>query len=462
MKQFVSGLLLICIASSISAMASDFTITPNSTNQFAISGEQINLHYKFNIHNNASFPLYLYSSHISGMYAGSVNQSASTCAFYANGKIQSIPVNGECSLVYDYSGKALALPVNKKVQMFENSLKITDQPGSTVTYTSKAFGVTVSKEAPKISWTPCSSGLPADTNVYSMSNVDGVIYVATMHGVYANTGGECKWEAKNNGLPQARVMYSLLNADGVLYAGGFLRGVFKSTDKGNHWNSANNGLPIEKAGGGTIVNSLLNVAGVIYAATSEDGIYKSVDKSNHWSSANAGLPMNGRVHTIVKSLLNANGIIYAGTKGHGIYTKNGNHPWVEANTGLPRATNVFSLFHTNGITYAGTSGGIYAKVDGKSQWENKNNGIPSMAVVGDMLNVNGVLFAATYLNLGNDMTNSIPEYCIYTSTNGGESWKEANTGLPLYENALSLQNVNGVIYTGLLGSGIYKADIKSG
>jgi photosystem II stability/assembly factor-like uncharacterized protein len=132
--------------------------------------------------------------------------------------------------------------------------------------------------------------------------------------------------------------------------------------------------------------------------------------------------------------------IYAGTMGGKIYksTNNGTS-WTVINTGM-NVGYIWSLNVTANIIFAATEQGVY-KYNGSSWTLTSLSGKDVHALT----SVNGIIYAGTW------------GYGVYKSTNNGSTWSQINNGLGGF---LALQSItstsNGDVYAGTVGGGVFK------
>ena len=155
MKQLIVGVLLL-VASTISSMASDFTITPAFQQHLSFydAGNQtISVDYQFKIHNNMRDPLYLNNKKVvytSGGFKATLNPAGTTCSFYMEKFNKTTPVlpNKDCIIAYTYTIKKSVF-LNGKVKSFISTLSVLGQLGLTVNYTAtikpNAFSTSINK-----------------------------------------------------------------------------------------------------------------------------------------------------------------------------------------------------------------------------------------------------------------------------------------------------------------------------
>ncbi len=192
----------------------------------------------------------------------------------------------------------------------------------------------------------------------------------------------------------------------VYYAGAASGGLWKSSDDGMHWEPIFDEQLVSSVGTLAVSASDPNI---VWAGTGEPfirshisigwGVYKSTDAGKHWSKM--GLENTGRISRIIVDPKNPD-IVYVASLGHaygpqqerGIYkTADGGKTWervlfVDENTGasdlVMDPNNPRILFagmwkieiHTWGRESGGESSGIYTSRDGGATWKKLTKGLP--------------------------------------------------------------------------------------
>ena len=136
-------------------------------------------------------------------------------------------------------------------------------------------------------------------------------------------------------------------------------------------------------------------------------------------------------------------IVYAGTAGSGVYkTTNAGVNWVTVNTGLTNlVVQCMAISKSNpdivmvGTTNTGSSPGVYRTTDGGSSWSLKSSGITEpilpQAIAIDPTDPS-VCYTVIFIGTANAVNG------VYKTTNGGDNWFVANTGIGSIKNFLSI------------------------
>ncbi len=196
---------------------------------------------------------------------------------------------------------------------------------------------------------------------------------------------------------------------------------------------------------GGSVQALTVSKGLVFAGTNGAGVFRSTDSGSSWNNVN-----NGLINTNVTALASVGSIIFLGTEDSGIcISTNGGFNWESANTGLTDS-NITALTVSGKNVFVGTGSGVFLSTDSGLTWILANNGLEDTIAPG-VLNSSIItltasetdIFAAT--NFGN----------VFHSTDNGNDWSWASSGLPLndYIGALAISGSN--VFAGTLDSGVY-------
>ncbi len=231
----------------------------------------------------------------------------------------------------------------------------------------------------------------------------------------------------------------------VLYAATWLytkapeHGVFKSTDQGQSWFTINDGLPDLNVS--TMAMDPQN-SDTLYAGVN-DGIFKSTNGGGGWSPT--APPGVYNIHDIAIDPLDSN-TIFAGGDGVFSYTKstNGGITW-SPSRGIGHV-NSFAIDPRDsetiyvGVSRGKTGGTVYKSIDGGDHWFSANQGLPEAfvsTVVIDHQNSN-ILYAGT------------AGYGLYKSADGAAQWKLSLTGIQLSVRCLAMDpRDSNTVYAGV-------------
>lgn len=230
----------------------------------------------------------------------------------------------------------------------------------------------------------------------------------------------------------------------VVYAGSFGMGIFRSEDQGLTWHSVNEGL-----GDHYVLCLAVDEQNRVYAGTIRGGVFRTVRGGTQWESISQGLK---RVE--VKSLLAHNKTIYAGT-GRGVYRWQENaHEWGTVAKGLDQILVSSMVMVGDHTLMVGTSGKGLFQLDTRTQ--SSTDWTPMGETFVDpkeRLTHRFIRIVAVGKDL--QMYAGTQDGGIFTSVDGGNSWKPVGRSLPN-------DSIRGIVPTGLglfvaTGRGIYKS-----
>jgi ligand-binding sensor domain-containing protein len=316
--------------------------------------------------------------------------------------------------------------------------------------------------------------IDSNNHIYAGSNYWG-------RGMYKSTNNGFDWQVINNGIKNSFITSLTQAVDSTIWAGTWGNGLFYSVNSGSDWNYA--GMATKK------VSSIeLDYNNNIFIATSE-GLYFSSDNGTDWIDKSVGMP-NRRF----EDLIIIDSSIYAGTFGNGLYkSSNNGNSWTKISYSLPSQT-VYKLAKLNEYLLCGTSSGIYKTSDDGTSWELFFSIKPeAIFVTSDddiyvgttydgaflsrdkgqtWISLTGYGLLAGMVNtFGEDLVGNIyaGTYMVgvYVTLDDGNTWSKLNDGLPYLDIHAFLSSLDGYMYAGTIGGGLYRSidpisSIKSG
>lgn len=265
------------------------------------------------------------------------------------------------------------------------------------------------------------------------------LYLGTLlNGVYFTSNNGTTWTPTNAGI-NTSIINDLIN-DGTNFYAATSTGVFKSTNNGNSW------LNIGSSFGSTsYVLSVLKSGNMIYAGTFGAGIYVSTNEGTNWTAINSGL-----VNLTIWEMISDGTSIYAATEIAGIFkTSAGGTTWTVSNGGITGSTDLRAISISGGTIFTGFSG-LYKSTDGASTWTSiLNDGLAGKVIRTIYSYDNGNIVLAGTVNNG-----------LYFSTNGGANFYAANTGLPSIVEINSISIINGTVFIGTTGFGVWRRPLE--
>ena len=304
------------------------------------------------------------------------------------------------------------------------------------------------------------------TNIFSLSGIvrslivsDTTIFAGTAiwnansssyepGSTYRSTDNGSNWTTVNvtNDEVNSFALIPMRGTNTNIFAGSYNGGVFRSTNNGKIWNVVNNGL------GYVNVKSFVsspNGSGEsnLFAGTERNGFFFSTDYGNVWTLPNNNL-LNVSFNTLcVLSEANANDQIFAGIgmeyspsfNGGVILSTDHGASWSSVNNGLPKWDNdnykaVTTLISDSTNLFALTGDGVYRSTDNGGRWDSIHSDLPNKNVTSLTLSQNGAsgknLFAGIVgYDTGWYFYGGWVDGGVYRSTNNGDSWIKADSGL---------------------------------
>jgi photosystem II stability/assembly factor-like uncharacterized protein len=215
----------------------------------------------------------------------------------------------------------------------------------------------------------------------------------------------------------------------TVLAGTKTLGIFRSADNGRTWTPASSGLSGEE-----VVDLAASPAapGWVYAVTSS-GVFRSDDAGLHWTAADAGLPsMNGRVSAVLVATepTQPAAVWAALPKEQALYrSTNRGDRWRYAGQGLKGVVHDVAAHPiTAGVVFAATDRGLFRSADSGGHWSPSGlRDLEVSRVVFDRVQPRHLY--AVILEEGVQRT-VIGR--VFTSDDGGASWKESSRESSLY------------------------------
>ncbi len=262
-------------------------------------------------------------------------------------------------------------------------------------------------------WKP--SNLPYGIPVHTYSTVDSLLLAGTDVGLYVSSDRGTSWTTTGGSMTGAPVLcFAETGASlfvGLGVGGGYVQGIYCSTDKGVTWEWRAAGLVMESAPYLVpVVRGLLVLGGSLLAGTSA-GVFISHDSGQTWTPSNTGLTDK---NVLVLAQMGAR--VLVGTANGGVLTSlNGGASWSPTNSGLSDACVPVLLSHGT-VIYAGTrSTGVFASTNGGGSWAERNTGLGHVTI-NALSVIESTLCAAT-------------ETSLYRSIDGAATWVGESTGL---------------------------------
>ncbi len=222
----------------------------------------------------------------------------------------------------------------------------------------------------------------------------------------------------NAGLPNGGVS-CMLSHDNELFVGGYLTGIYRSSDSGENWEQIGAELGFNSS-----VEALIALADGSLLAGLDDGfaqpLFRSTDGGDTWTA------LEGAPSLRCYTLLETGGVILAGGETTGVWRSvNGGDTWVSSSSGLPESASVHALAEQDGVLYAAAGSvmnrqKVYCSEDAGLSWTLLSTNLPEFwnVKVHDLLAVGDDLYLAASAISGDEG--------LYHSSDGGFSWARIN------------------------------------
>lgn len=345
-----------------------------------------------------------------------------------------------------------------------------------------------------VNWSTITNGIHVDQHALEFRPDDSsIIYAGNDGGMWRTTNGGNSWQDRNNGLTtmQFYAMGSDANNSSVAFGGAQDNGsnrytgstsweevlgadgfecnvdysnsdiVYAEYQNGTHWKSTDGGdnwIPIVRGLGGdgpwvTPVEMDPVNSATLYTI-SNSNLYYTTDGGNRWSLL---FDADKTLSTCIRVAPSDNQTIYVSGSDCIYRTTDGGTNWTEITAGLGDVYLTYIAVHptqpqTVFVTSARWNDGqhIYKSIDGGDTWENITHDLPNIpcnTIVIDPVHPD-------FIYVGTDLG-------TYTSTNGGTSWNEWNTGLPnVVVDELDIQADSRIIFAATHGRGMYQSPLQ--
>lgn len=283
------------------------------------------------------------------------------------------------------------------------------------------------------SFSAAQTGLPANTNIRSISNNGVNWYLATDKGVFVSPTGTINWTLVNTALPTVDIN-TVIPFQTNLIAGTNKEGVYKTSAASISWTANNTNF------NNIVTHSMITSGVALVVAATEKGVYVSKDLAASYTRSNKGLTDSLNVTDLAIS----NGILYAATKNAGMFSSaDSGKTWTTFNSGLS-STNLKKIFANGSYLYALASNGDVYEYSSTS-WTKIQNGLPAGVTPTSLAFYGNSLLLSTY------------GHGVYTKARSAAIWTIANTGLSNL-NATSVTSLGSKLFAGTDGSGVFVSD----
>ncbi|HDH04963.1 MAG TPA: hypothetical protein ENH01_04520, partial [Nitrospirae bacterium] len=340
-------------------------------------------------------------------------------------------------------------------------------------YIATQYGIYKSTDG-GVNWVEKNLGLPVPdpwTHFLLKDTIDSsTLYLTIKNGtVYRSTDNGDNWTIYNNGLPTTSINFHRLAMDsnGVLYVAGSTytppSGIWKKTSAGADWQSittwGSDGNmthgwygtkvnvtsiaidPSDPTGNTIYMSGTTTLYKTVNAGVSWSQIYTNISGAGGDEYAHRGIDVFGSCNAVAIDPKDPDKI-YIDSGDHGLFrSANGGKTWQRANDGMSIYEHVYDIlvdpvedvvYVTDSSRYDGNRGGVAKSTDHGVTWTPINEGLP-----------NATMFALaldTSSPTANRTIYAAPQYLgVYRSEDGGGSWSNYSTGLPVGLSVLSLR-----------------------
>ena len=237
-----------------------------------------------------------------------------------------------------------------------------------------------------------------------------------------STDGGTTWNAILTSQNEFLDLVAAPQAPQTIYASAQGLALYKSTDGGAHWTMRNIGLTADAQG--LVIDPATPTT--LYAH-SYDGVFKTIDGAGTWVRV-----LSESVNTLVIDPANRQ-VLYAGSSPNRILkSTNGGASWTSIASPVYSAYAMIIDLGPPSTLYVAASlpGGVYKSTDGGATWtstnatrlNSPNSGMSTVRQLALVPGTTPALFATT--QQGSDCL-------VYRSLDGGATWINASSGLPL-------------------------------
>jgi photosystem II stability/assembly factor-like uncharacterized protein len=320
-----------------------------------------------------------------------------------------------------------------KVDAMSAALVYSTYLGGSSTDTASGIGVDATGNA-YVTGTTFSTDFPT-ANPLQPVNASGPAFKST-------DGGD-RWTVINTGLMATPVRLLVVDpkTPATVYAGTSRKGIFKTTDGGSRWNAINTGLANQEVGA-LALDPVTPTT--LYAGLSSGGVFKSTDGGSHWDQT--GLTTNtsitARITALVVDPTNSLTLYAAGDASRfppeapisaretaplipplpltAVYkSTDGGLIWHSRGVGIAEGVAVSALAinpQTPTTLYA-SAGDVYKSVDAADSWSPTGDKVGEVQALAIDSKDPSIIYAGGLRG-------------VQRSQNGGNRWREINTGLP--------------------------------
>ncbi len=267
-------------------------------------------------------------------------------------------------------------------------------------------------------------------------NSSGHIFAVTGGGIFRSIDKGNNWTPINTGLTPSYIILLAINSTGDLFAGA-VDGIFRSTDNGDSW------IPIKTGLGNLSVNTIvIDSSGYILVGTTwssyASGVFRSIDNGDSWQRTTT--PDN----YIYSFAISPNRHVFAATNccrnvglqtGSVFRSLDRGESWKKVYENGDRVS-VVTITRSGHIFAVGSIEGLIRSTNDGETWESANTGLERDIISALAINSRGHIFVGTWWS------------GILRSTDQGESWTAIDTGLMSTAIGVLAIDAEDYVYTG--------------
>ncbi|NOZ61126.1 MAG: T9SS type A sorting domain-containing protein [Calditrichaeota bacterium] len=285
-------------------------------------------------------------------------------------------------------------------------------------------------------------------NLYSgLFRVDSndAIFVATTNSIYRSSDNGQTWTEITQGLTHFLTNSFAAASNGDIFFSASGLPLYKSSDRGENWQKVATSYPALDWNHGVVTHN-----NAIYALA-DSGVYKSTDLGTSWLRLT---PEN--IYSASYITWDNSGTAYLLSSHNNLYrTTTNEQTWVAMNTDAFSTVDINQIFALpTGTLFVGVDSlSVFRSTDQGNSWTSASTGLPlESAFTFAHDSSGGIIVSVLYDSSDNRYYGG-----LYRSTNNGVSWQSINNGLPGTAFTSIVVNSAGHIYAANLYDGVYRS-----
>jgi photosystem II stability/assembly factor-like uncharacterized protein len=246
------------------------------------------------------------------------------------------------------------------------------------------------------------------------------------------TQAEAQWVS--TGL-DGKSIVTFASIGDIIIVGTRSQGIHRSTDHGQTWIKVSSG-DLDLA----YIEAITTIGDKLIAGTNIIGraTYESIDSGMTWN------PVYSSVDGYVTTLTARHDTVFAGTYTGGVYrSTNKGITWTHMGSGDFLQSFILSMIWIDSTIYVGTHSnwlGIWKSTDAGNTWQTANSGLPLDPISGTFRDIQCFTVKRQSVYTGTGWGG------CYSSTNDGLSWDSVNQGLPPYSYVFDILSTDSMLY----------------